>query len=394
MKLIGIQQKFGRRLRIGMVGGGPGAFIGEVHRKALRMDGFFDLVAGAFDINPTKSKEMGRLLLLNEKRVYDNAAEMVREEASRDDSIDVVAICTPNNWHYQIARDFLEAGFHVMCEKPMTITSDEAMELVKLVGSTSKVFGLMHNYTGYPMVKVARAMARGGKLGKIRKVVVQYPQGWLSTPLERTGQMQAAWRTDPKQSGPAGCLGDIGTHAENLSEYVTELKITELCADLTTFVGGRKVDDDCNVLLRFNNGASGVLHASQVSVGEENHLAIWVYGTRAGIHWDQEHPNCLYVTPKDKQTQIWKRGNGYVGNFCQIAGDATRLPAGHPEAFFEAFANNYLGLAAAILEALTGEKAEDALDCPTVNDGLRGMLFIETVLASNNSKEKWTAFKE
>jgi predicted dehydrogenase len=286
-----------RKLKMGMIGGGPGAFIGDVHRKASRLDGHIELVAGAFDINPRKSKQQGRELMLDPKRVYGTYQQMIERELKlpEGERIDFVAITTPNNWHFPIARDFLNAGFHVMCEKPMTINSKEAKELKKIVKNTRRVFGLMHNYTGYPMVKLARDMVRAGDLGKVRKIVVQYPQGWLATALERTGQMQAAWRTDPKQSGGAGSMGDIGTHAENLSEYITGLKITHLCSDLTIFVKGRRLDDDGNVLLRFNNGARGVLHVSQVSIGEENNLAIWIYGEQRGLEWHQEHPNYLYV---------------------------------------------------------------------------------------------------
>jgi len=386
-----------RKLKMGMVGGGPGAFIGEVHRKASRMDGGIELVAGAFDINPRKSKQQGRELLINPKRVYGTYQEMIQKELKlpTGERIDFVSVTTPNNWHFPIAKAFLEAGFHVMCEKPMTLNAKEAKELQQIVRKSKKVFGLMHNYTGYPMVKLARDMARGGDLGKIRKIVVQYPQGWLATALERTGQMQAAWRTDPKQSGGAGCMGDIGTHAENLSEYITGLKITHLCADLTIFVKGRKLDDDGNVLLRFNNGARGVLHASQVSIGEENNLAIWVYGEQKGLEWHQEHPNYLYVKEPNGPMQVWCRGNGYVAAKSPAAARATRLPSGHPEAFFEAFANTYRNFADTIRAKLTHTKPDPlALDFPDVNDGLRGMLFIETVLASAKSNQKWTAFKK
>lgn len=386
-----------RNLKMGMVGGGPGAFIGEVHRKASRMDGGIELVAGAFDINPRKSKQQGRELLLNPKRVYGTYREMIEKELKLPvgERIDFVSVTTPNNWHFPIARDFLNAGFHVMCEKPMTFNVKEAKELRQVVRQSKKVFGLMHNYTGYPMVKLARDMARGGELGKIRKIVVQYPQGWLATALERTGQMQAAWRTDPKQSGGAGCMGDIGTHAENLSEYITGLKITHLCADLTIFVKGRKLDDDGNVLLRFNNGARGVLHASQVSIGEENNLAIWIYGEEKGLEWHQEHPNYLYVKEPNGPMQVWRRGNGYVGAKSAAAARATRLPSGHPEAFFEAFANTYRNFADTVRAKLTRTKPDPlALDFPDVDDGLRGMLFIETVLASAKSNQKWTAFKK
>jgi predicted dehydrogenase len=386
-----------RKLKMGMVGGGPGAFIGEVHRKAARMDGGIELVAGAFDINPRKSKQMGRELLLDRKRVYGTYQQMIEKESAlpEGERIDFVAVTTPNNWHFPIAKDFLNAGFHVMCEKPMTFNVKEAKELKKIVSKSRRVFGLMHNYTGYPMVKLARDMARGGELGKIRKIVVQYPQGWLSTAVEKSGSMQAAWRTDPKQSGGAGCMGDIGTHAENLSEYITGLKITHLCADLTIFVKGRKLDDDGNVLLRFNNGARGVLHASQVSIGEENNLAIWVYGQEKALEWHQEHPNYLYVKVPDGPVQVWRRGNDYVSAKSPAAGRATRLPFGHPEAFFEAFANIYCNFADTVRARLTRTKANPLiLDFPNVNDGLRGMLFIETVLAGNKSKQKWTAFRK
>jgi predicted dehydrogenase len=386
-----------RKLKMGMVGGGPGAFIGDVHRKASRLDGHIELVAGAFDIDPQKSKQMGAQLLIDPSRVYGTYQEMIEGESKLPEGkrIDFVSVTTPNNWHFPIARDFLNGGFHIMCEKPMTINSDEAKELQKLVKKTGKVFGLMHNYTGYPMVKLARDMARGGELGKIRKIVVQYPQGWLATALEKTGQMQAAWRTDPRQSGGAGCMGDIGTHAENLSEYITGLKITQLCADLTIFVKGRKLDDDGNCLLQFDNGARGVLHASQVSIGEENNLAIWIYGEAKGLEWHQEHPNYLYVKEPNGPVQVWRRGNGYVGEKSKAAARATRLPSGHPEAFFEAFANIYCNFADTLRAKLTGVKPDPLVtDFPNVDDGLRGILFIETVLESTKSKEKWTAFKK
>jgi predicted dehydrogenase len=253
----------------------------------------------------------------------------------------------------------------------------------------------MHNYTGYPMVKLARDMVRQGDIGNIRKIRVQYPQGWLATPLERTGQMQAAWRTDPKQSGGAGCMGDIGTHAENLSEYITGLKITHICADLTIFVKGRLLDDDGNCLLRFNNGARGILHASQVSIGEENNLAIWVHGEKKSLEWHQEHPNYLYVYEADGPLQVWRRGNGYVGAKSPAAARATRLPSGHPEAFLEAFANNYCNFADTLRAHLEGRQPDELMtDFPDVDDGLRGMLFIQTVLASTKSIQKWTPFKK
>ena len=389
--------KVNRKLRMGMVGGGPGAFIGEVHRKAARMDGQIELVAGAFDINPRKSKQMAKELYLDRKRAYGTYTQMIEGELKLPvgERIDFVAITTPNNWHFPIACDFIDAGFHVMCEKPMTISVKEAKALRKLVKQKRCVFGLMHNYTGYPMVKLARDLVRNGELGKIRKIRVQYPQGWLATALEKTGQMQAAWRTDPKQSGGAGCMGDIGTHAENLSEYITGLKITHICADLTIFVKGRRLDDDGNCLLRFNNGARGILHASQIAIGEENNLAIWVHGEKKSLEWHQEHPNYLYVKSPDGPRQVWQRGNDYVGAASPAAGRATRLPFGHPEAFLEAFANNYVNFADTLRARLEGRKPDPlAKDFPNVDDGLRGMQFIETVLASTKSKQKWTAFKK
>ncbi len=384
-----------RKLRMGMIGGGMGAFIGEVHRKASRMDGHIVLVGGAFDIDPVKSKQMADVLGLDPSRCYGNYKELIAAENKLPDGerMDFVAVCTPNNWHFPIASELLKAGFHVMCEKPMTISVAEAKTLVKLVKKTGKVFGLMHNYTGYPMVKLAKDMVRSGKLGKIRKIVVQYPQGWLATALEKSGQMQASWRTDPKQSGGSGCGGDIGTHAENLAEYITGLKITHLCSELTTFVPGRKVDDDINCLVKFDNGAKGILHASQVSVGEENNLAIWIYGEKGGLEWHQEHPNYLYVKMMGQPTQVWKRGNDYVGKESAAAARATRLPSGHPEAFIEAMANIYLNFADTVRAHIEGKKV-DALvqDFPKVEDGLRGMLFLQTLLKSAGSSKKWTPF--
>ncbi len=389
------QASANRRLKMGMIGGGPGAFIGDVHRKAVRMDGGVDFVGGAFDINPRKSKQMGRELCLDPNRTYNDYLELIEKESALPvgERMDFVAVTVPNNWHFPIARDLLQAGFHVMCEKPMTFNVQEARELKKIVQKSRKVFGLMHNYTGYPMVKLAKDMCAKGELGKIRKVVVRYPQGWLSTALEKTGQQQAAWRTDPKQSGAAGCLGDIGTHGENLSEYITGLKIKEVCAELTTFVKGRRLDDDANVLLKFNNGAKGILHASQISIGEENNLGIWIYGEDKALEWHQEHPNYLYVKVPDGPTQVWKRGNEYVGKMSAAATRATRLPSGHPEAFFEAMANTYVNFIDTVRARQDRTKPDPlATDFPNVDDGLRGMLFIDTVIKSNKSKQKWTKF--
>jgi predicted dehydrogenase len=377
---------------MGMVGGGPGAFIGEVHRKAARLDGQVDLVAGAFDINPSKSRKQGAALHLDKKRVYADYRTMIAKELAlpADQRIDFVAVTTPNNWHFPIARDFLQAGFHVMCEKPMTLTVAEALELRKIAKASGKVFGLMHNYTGYPMVKLARDMVKQGDLGKIYKVVVHYQQGWLARPIERTGQMQASWRTDPKQSGAAGCMGDIGTHAANLAEYITGQKITELCADLTTFIQGRRLDDDGNCLIRFRGGAKGVLFASQVSIGEENNLAIWVYGENRSLEWHQEEPNHLVVNELDRARQVWRRGNGYIGAKSPAAARNTRLPFGHPEAFFEAFANNYMNFVDTVRAKIERRKATDLeKDFPGVEEGVRGMQFIAAVVKSSQAGAKW-----
>jgi len=381
-----------RKLRMGMVGGGPGSFIGDVHHKAAVLDGGAELVAGAFSSSARKSKQKGRELNLDPKRAYASYELMIEKELTLPEGnrIDFVSVVTPNHVHFPVAKAFLEAGFHVICDIPMSFDAREARALKKIVAKSRKVFALTHNYTGYPMVKLARDMVRQGDLGKIRKIVVQYPQGWLSTLLEGTKQKQAEWRTDPKRSGVAGCIGDIGTHAENLAEYITGLKITELCADLTTFVKGRKLDDDGNVLLRFQKGAKGLLHASQISVGEENNLAIWVYGEKAGLEWHQEHPNYLHVKSPDGPEQIWKRGNDYVAAKSPAAGRATRIPSGHPEAFLEAFANIYVNATDAIRARILRERPDPlALDFPTVDDGLRGMLFIETVVKSSKSKTKW-----
>ncbi len=379
-----------RKLRMGMIGGGPGAFIGEVHRKAARMDGMIELVAGAFDIDPQKSHEMGRQQNLNPARVYDTFQDMVAKEKalSENERIDFVSITTPNNWHFPIAKAFLEAGFNVICEKPMTMDVKEAKALKQIVEESGKVFSLQHNYTGYPMVKQARYMVNSGMLGKIQKIVVEYPQDWLLTRLEATGQMQAAWRTDPKQAGAGGCLGDIGTHAENLAHYITGLEIEELCADLTSFVEGRSLDDDVNILLHYNNGARGVLHSSQISTGQENNLNIRVWGTKGALQWFQENPNYLYYFQQGKPVQVYRRGNDYL---CDAAKRATRIPAGHPEAFLEAFSNIYKNATDTMRAKMAGtEPSEMELDFPTVQDGLEGMLFIETVVESNKSDKKWT----
>ena len=379
---------------MGMLGGGPGAFIGDVHRKATGIDGNIEIVAGAFDIDPEKSKQTGKELHLDPTRVYDDYLKMIDGELSlrEEERIDFVSITTPNNWHFPMACDFLKAGFHVMCEKPMTISVQEALELKSLVKETGKVFGLMHTYTGYPIAKLGRDLIKNGDLGDIRKVVVKYHQGWLSTPLEKTGQMQASWRTDPKQTGAGGSIGDIGTHAANLAEYFTGLRITEICADITSFIEGRPVDDDANCLIRFDSGAKGILSCSQVAVGEENNLAIWIYGTKNSLEWHSEEPNSLYVKNGDNPMQVWKRGNEYVGKMSDAAARGTRLPSGHPEAMLEAIANIYNNFGDTIHAVNNNEEpSELILDFPNVDDGIRGMKFIDAVIKNNTNNEKWTS---
>lgn len=385
-----------QKLKMGMIGGGPGAFIGEVHRKAAGVDGLVDLVAGAFDINPEKSQAMGDQLGLDPSRIYNTYTDMIKGELAlpAGERVDFVVITTPNNWHFPIARDFLKAGINVLCEKPMTISVKEAKELVALVKKTGLTFGLNHNYTGYPMVKLARDMVKKGELGKIRKVVSIYPQGWLATAIEKQGQQQASWRLDPKQAGGAGCVGDIGSHAENLAEYVTGHKITHICADLTAFVPGRPLDDDGNVLLQLDGGVKGVLYASQISIGEENGLSIWVYGDKKSIEWHQENPNELRLKAIGKPEEVWRRGNPYIAEMSPAAARGSRLPSGHPEGFFEALANVYRNFTDTIRAKKAGKKPDAlALDFPGVEDGLRGMAFIETVVKSAKSTKKWTEFK-
>ncbi len=384
-----------RKIKMGMVGGGPGAFIGAVHRIAALLDGKIEMVCGAFSSDPQKSKETGKDLYLPDNRVYGSWQEMIEKEKSlpEGDRMDFVSIVTPNNMHFPPAKMALENGFHVICDKPMTMSLGEAKDLQALVEKSGLLFALTHNYTGYPMVKEARKMIKDGKLGRIRKIVVEYPQGWLATKLEDTGQKQASWRSDPAKNGIAGCMGDIGTHAENLSEYITGLKIKELCADLTSFVPGRKLDDDGNVLLRFDNGAKGILHASQISVGEENNLNIRIYGEKGGLEWHQQEPNTLILKHLDKPVQIYRTGGGY-SFLSKEALAHTRLPSGHPEGFIEAFANIYRNFALTLQSRLSG-KTPDPLyqDFPTVHDGVRGMAFIETVVESGQKNAQWLTFK-
>lgn len=381
-----------RKLKMGMVGGGTDAFIGGVHRCAANLDGKIELVAGAFSSNAEKSKASGKELRLDPSRVYGSFEEMAQKEAAlpEGERIDFVSIVTPNFMHFPVAKCFLEAGFHVICDKPMTFDLEEALELLKVVEKSGKVFALTHNYTGYPMVKQAKHMVKQGDLGKILKVVVEYPQGWLIAPIDAEGQKQAAWRTDPKRAGASSCIGDIGTHAENLARYITGLEIESLCAEFTTFVEGRQLEDDGNLLVRYEGGAKGILYASQVSVGEENNLNIRIYGDKSSLEWHQEHPNELIQKYLDQPRRIIRRGNDYV---CEEAARFSRLPFGHPEAFIEAFANVYQEAARAIEDTITGNKPVIPYDFPTVKDGVYGMSFIENAVASSKSESKWTPFK-
>jgi len=368
-----------------MVGGGPGAFIGGVHRMAASLDDSMELVAGSFSSNPDKSRQQGAALRLDPDRVYGSFQEMADREAAREDGIDVVSIVTPNHMHFPVAKAFLEAGFHIICDKPMTNTLANAEELCRMVARRDTVFALTHNYTGYPMIKEARHLVQSGRLGAIRKVIVEYPQGWLSTPLEREGHKQADWRTDPKRAG-AGALGDIGSHAENLAHYVTGLELEAIFADVTTFVPGRPIDDDVSMLVRYKGGAKGVLHATQIAIGDENNLNIRIHGTEGSLQWFQEHPNWLYYRVLSGPEHILKRGNDYLAPATQ---HACRLPSGHPEAFIEAFANIYVSVARTIAARIAGTTPDPLdTDFPTVQDGARGVHFILRALESGR-QEGW-----
>jgi predicted dehydrogenase len=379
-----------KKLRYAMVGGGRDAFIGAVHRKAMALDGEFEFVAGALSSSPDKSRASGRDLGLADDRNHADWQALLADEAKRpkDERIDCVAIVTPNHMHFPVARAFADAGIHVVCDKPLVHSSEQAAELAAVVARRGVVFGVTYNYTGYPMVREARDLVRAGAIGEVRKVIVEYNQGWLATRLEETLQKQADWRTDPARSGIAGAIGDIGSHAENLLATVTGLQLESLCADLTTFVGGRRLDDDGNLLLRFTNGARGVLIASQIEVGCENDLRLRVFGSTGTLDWRQEEPNTLLHSPIDGPRRVLTRGSAWLG---EAARRATRLPTGHPEAFIEAFANVYLGVAAHIRALQSGitPLAIEA-DYPTLADGARGVRFIEKTVESARSEHKWT----
>jgi len=375
-----------------MIGGGQGAFIGAIHRLAAALDGLYALTAGAFSGDPEKSHAMGVLLGLPAERVYDSYQALIEAEKQRSEAerVQVIAIVTPNHLHFEPARMALENGFHVILDKPMTFTLAEAKELKQVAEACGRRLCLTHTYTGYPMVKEARQLIAAGTFGPIRKVYVEYPQGWLSTFEEGTDNKQAAWRTDPARSGVAGAMGDIGTHAFNLLEYVTGLSVTKLCADINTVVPGRRLDDDGAVLLRLAGGASGVLVATQVAAGEENNVRIRAYGDRGGLEWMQADANTLLVKWLDRPAEIRRAGTGYVGSFAQ---HNARTPAGHPEGYLEAFANIYRNFALTLQAEAAGQTAPiEALDFPGLEEGIRGMAFIENVIASGHSEKKWTEF--
>jgi len=383
-----------RKLRMGMIGGGPGAFIGGVHRIAATMDGEIELVCGAFSSDPEKSKQAGEQLNLQPQRVYGSYKEMIRVENDLplDQRMDIVSIVTPNNVHFEPARLALENGFHVVLDKPLSFDWKEGKKLQEIAKKSQMLFCLTHTYTGYPMVKEARQQVLSGKFGPIRKIYVDYPQGWLSNLLEaansgHSSRKQATWRTDPAQSGIAGAMGDIGTHAFNLAEYVSGLTVKKICADINTVVQGRKLDDDGAVLLKFDSGASGFLYATQIAAGEENNTRIRVYGEKGGVEWQQDMANTLIVKWFEKPAEIYRTGTPYVSSFAQ---HNTRVPAGHPEGYLEAFANLYRNFALCIKAKMKGiEPQPEWLDYPGVDEGVRGMMFIEKVIESGNSQKKW-----
>jgi len=381
-----------RKLRMGMIGGGPGAFIGAIHRTAANMDGEIELVCGAFSSDAQKSKLAGEDLNLDPQRVYPSFEEMIQKEAKLGDDkrMDFVSIVTPNHLHFTPAKLALQNGFHVVLDKPMTFDLYEAKKLQQVVRESGKYFCLTHTYAGYPMIKEAREQVRNGKLGEIRKIFVNYPQGWLSNFLEGADNKQASWRTDPSKSGKAGAMGDIGTHAFNLAEYITRLKVSKICADINIVVKGRKLDDDGSVLLKFDNGASGVLMASQIMAGEENNFTIQVYGDKGGLEWKHSDPNSLLLKWPDQPMQTLRAGTGYLS---EIAKHNTRTPAGHPEGFIEAFANHYRNFALCVKASIEGKSPKNEwLDFPGMEDGVRGMAFIENVIESGKSQSKWREF--
>ena len=381
-----------RKLKMGMIGGGKNSFIGAIHRIAANMDGLIELSCGALSSDPENAAASGKSLFLAEEKIYSSYEEMIQKESQLPvgEKMDFVSIVTPNHLHFKPAMMALEHGFHVVIDKPISFSLDEAGQLKLKVKETGLLLALTHTYTGYPMVKQARQMVKEGMLGKIRKVYVEYPQGWLSNALENTENKQASWRTDPGKSGLAGAMGDIGTHAFNLAEYISGLQVTKICADLNIVVEGRRLDDDGAVLLKFNNGASGVLMATQIAAGSENNVKISIYGEFGGLEWQQEDANTLLVKWPGKPSEIYRAGTGYVGSFAK---HNSRTPAGHPEGYLEAFANIYRNFALTLDAHLNNETpTPEMLDFPTAADGIRGMAFIENVVASGRSDVKWTNF--
>ena len=375
-----------RRIRLGMVGGGEGAFIGAVHRIAARLDDRYELVAGALSSTPEKSMRSGLAIGLDPERCYPNFEAMAKTEAARSDGIEAVAIVTPNHMHAPAARAFLEAGIHVICDKPLTTSLADARALKAIVDRSSLVFALTHNYTGYPLVRHARDMVRNGDLGEIRVVQVEYPQDWLAEKIEDTGHKQAEWRADPARAGAGGCLGDIGTHAYNLADFIAGIDVSEICAEVTTFVPGRKLDDDVQILLRYANGARGFLWASQVAPGHENGLKIRIYGSNGAIEWVQAEPNHLIWSPLGANRQIVTRNGAGAGPASKRV---SRVPGGHPEGYLEGFANIYTEAAEAIVAARKGLKASPDVVFPTIEDGVKGLVFIETAIRSSKAGGIW-----
>jgi predicted dehydrogenase len=389
MPITGRSENFTGRIRLGMVGGGQGAFIGAVHRIASRIDDQYELVAGALSSEPERSKASGLELGLREDRAYGSFEEMARREARRKDGIEAVAIVTPNHMHFPVAKAFLKRGIHVICDKPLAANLRDAKKLAELARGSGKVFVLTHNYTGYPMVRQAREMVAAGELGEIRLIHAEYLQDWLTTKVEATGQKQAEWRTDPARSGVGGAVGDIGTHAYNLACFVSGMDAEALSADLSSFVEGRLLDDNVHVMLRYANGARGMLWASQIAAGNENRLTLRVHGTKAGIEWTQENPNYLWFGPLNEQKRLITRGGAGSGH---AAARVTRVPAGHPEGYLEGFANIYKEAAAAILAAREGKAPDPDVLYPTVEDGVKGVAFIEATVRSSKRNAAWVRF--
>jgi len=377
-----------RRIRLGMVGGGSGAFIGGVHRMAARLDNRFDLVAGALSSTPEKSKASGLELGLDEDRCYGSYEEMAEKEAARPDGIEAVSIVTPNHVHYPAAKAFLERGIHVICDKPLTSNLEDAKKLKAVADNAKSLFVLTHNYTGYPMVRHARELVQSGALGDIRLVQMEYPQDWLAEPVEQTGAKQAVWRTDPAQSGAGGSTGDIGTHAYNLGCFISGLELQELAADAHTFVEGRRLDDNAHVMLRFKGGAKGLLWCSQVAIGNENGLKVRIYGSKAGLEWTQADPNYLWFTKLGEPKQLITRGGAGAG---AAAARVTRIPSGHPEGYLEAFATIYTEAANAIVAHRDGSSLDKAVIYPTIDDGVKGVAFVEACIASSKQNGAWVS---